>query len=65
MEETVILAVGLIVLGYSIRGLAGMLGDQEASVALRVMGGFLVIVGLTLLSLMFVGGLPVNISVSL
>lgn len=63
MEEVVILAIGLVALGYCVQGLASMFSDREACIALTMMGKFLVGVGLMLLSLTFMEGLPISIGV--
>jgi len=63
MREAVYLAVGLVVLGCCVQGLASMFSDREAYIALAVMGKFLVVVGLMLLSLMFMESLPISIDV--
>ena len=64
MEEVVVLAVGLVVLGCCIQRLAGMFNDREVYMALKVMGEFFVLVGLILLSLTFMESLPISINVS-
>lgn len=64
MEEVVVLAVGLVILGCCVQWLADMFSDREAYMALKVMGEFLVVVGLTLLSLTLMESLPISVSVS-
>lgn len=61
VEEVVYLAVGLVFLGYCVRYLASMFGDREVYVALVVFGRFLAVVGLAMLSTVFLKGLPVNV----